>query len=60
MVSNEVSTIGQALESNLKSKEVISTTFWNTFEDHEASHRSEIFQQFFMIVFEICQNGNEK
>ena len=35
-------------------------TFWKTFEDHEASHRSETFQPLFKKVLELCENGNEE
>ena len=59
-VSNEGSTVGQAVESNLKGKEALIVTFWNTFEDHEASHRSETFQPLFKQVLELCENGNEE
>jgi len=50
-VSNEGSTIGQAVESDLKGREALIVTFWNTFDDHERSHRSDTFQP---------QNGNEE
>lgn len=60
MVSNEGSSIGQAVESPLKGKEALITTFWNTFEDHEASHKSETFQPLFEAVLELCENGNEE
>ena len=59
-VSNEGSTIGQAVESDLKGKEALIITFWNTFEDHEESHRSETFQPLFEKVLECCENGNEE
>jgi hypothetical protein len=59
-VSNEGSTIGQAVESDLKGKEALIVTFWNTFEEHEASHRSETFQPLFQQVLELCENGNEE
>lgn len=59
-VSNEGSTIGQAVESPLKDKEALIITFWNSFEDHEASHRSETFQPLFQEVLELCENGNEE
>jgi len=59
-VSNEGSTVGQAVESDLKGKEALIVTFWNTFEDHEASHRSETFQPLFKKVLELCENGNEE
>jgi len=59
-VSNEGSTIGQAVESDLQGKEALIVTFWNTFEDHEASHRSETFQPLFEQVLELCENGNEE
>ena len=59
-VSNEGSTIGQAVESDLKGKEALIVTFWNTFEDHEESHRSETFQPLFKQVLELCENGNEE
>ena len=59
-VSNEGSTVGQAVESELKGKEALIVTFWNTFEDHEASHRSETFQPLFKKVLELCENGNEE
>jgi hypothetical protein len=60
MVSNEGSTIGQAVESPLKGKEALIVTFWQSFEQHEQSHRSETFQPLFRKVLEICENGNEE
>ena len=59
-ISNEGSTIGQAVESDLKGKEALIITFWNSFEEHEESHRSETFQPLFKQVIEICENGNEE
>ena len=59
-VSNEGSTVGQAVESDLKGKEALIITFWNSFEDHEQSHRSETFQPLFKQVLELCENGNEE
>lgn len=60
MVSNEGSTIGQAVDSELKDKEALIITFWDSFEEHEASHRSETFQPLFEEVLELCENGNEE
>ena len=59
-VSNEGSTIGKAVESPMKDKEALIITFWNSFEDHEASHKSETFQPLFESVLELCENGNEE
>lgn len=59
-ISNEGSTVGQAVESDLKGKEALIITFWKSFEEHEASHRSETFQPLFMDVLELCENGNEE
>jgi hypothetical protein len=59
-ISNEGSTIGQAVESELKDKEALIVTFWNSMEDHERSHRSETFQPLFRRVLELCENGNEE
>lgn len=59
-VSNEGSTIGQAVESEMKGKEALIITFWRTFEEHEASHRSETFQPLFQEVLNLCENGNEE
>jgi hypothetical protein len=59
-VSNEGSTIGQAVENPLKDREALIVTFWQSFEDHERSHRSETFQPLFMKVLELCENGNEE
>ena len=59
-VSNEGSTIGQAVESPMKDKEALIITFWKTFEDHEESHKSETFQPLFKAVLELCENGNEE
>lgn len=59
-VSNEGSTIGQAVESPLKGKEALIITFWDSFEDHEESHKSETFQPLFQQVLEVCENGNEE
>jgi len=59
-VSNEGSTIGQAVESPMKDREALIITFWNSFEEHEASHRSETFQPLFQQVLELCENGNEE
>ncbi|AKJ94676.1 MULTISPECIES: hypothetical protein [Thioalkalivibrio] len=59
-VSNEGSTIGQAVESPMKDKEALIITFWNSFDEHEASHQSETFQPLFQQVLELCENGNEE
>ena len=59
-VSNEGSTIGQAVDNPLKDKEALIVTFWQSFEDHERSHRSETFQPLFKKVLELCENGNEE
>jgi hypothetical protein len=59
-VSNEGSTIGQAVESPMKGKEALIVTFWTTFENHERSHRSETFQPLFQQVLDLCENGNEE
>ncbi len=60
MVSNEGSTIGKAVASPLKDREALIITFWNSFEEHEASHRSDTFQPLFAKVLELCENGNEE
>jgi len=59
-ISNEGSSAGQAVASPLKGKEAMIVTFWNSFEDHERSHRSDTFQPLFMNVLELCENGNEE
>lgn len=59
-ISNEGSTIGKAVDTGLKEREALIVTFWNTFEDHETSHRSDTFQPLFMQVLELCVNGNEE
>lgn len=59
-VSNEGSTVGQAVESPLKGKEALIVTFWRSMEEHEASHRSETFQPLFKDVLALCENGNEE
>ncbi|MCG8428727.1 MAG: ligand-binding protein SH3 [Chromatiales bacterium] len=60
LISNEGSTTGQAVESDLKGKEALIVTFWSSFEDHERSHRSDTFQPLFKQVLELCENGNEE
>ena len=59
-ISNEGSTVGQAVASPLKGKEALIVTFWRTFDEHEASHRSDTFQPLFEQVLELCENGNEE
>lgn len=59
-ISNEGSTVGQAVHSPLKDKEALIVTFWRSFEDHEQSHRSPTFQPLFRKVLELCENGNEE
>ena len=59
-VSNEGSTVGQAVESPLKGKEALIVTFWRSFEEHEESHKSDSFQPLFRQVLELCENGNEE
>ncbi len=59
-VSNEGSTLGQAVESPMKGKEALIVTFWKTFDDHEKSHRSDTFQPLFQKVLDLCENGNEE
>lgn len=59
-VSNEGSTAGQVLENPLKGREALVVTFWNSFTEHEESHRSTTFQPLFQRVLDICENGNEE
>jgi uncharacterized membrane protein YqiK len=59
-ISNEGSTVGQAVASPLKGREALIITFWNSFAQHEESHRSPTFQPLFREVIEICENGNEE
>ncbi len=59
-VSNEGSTVGQAVASPLKDREALIVTFWRSFEEHEESHRSATFQPLFRQVLELCENGNEE
>jgi len=59
-VSNEGSTIGQAVESPLKGKEALIITFWRSFAEHEESHKPPTFQPLFREVLELCENGNEE
>ena len=59
-ISNEGSTVGQAVESDLKGREALIITFWNSFDEHEESHRSDTFQPLFQEVIDICENGNEE
>src|SRR3989344_2094485 len=59
-ISNEGSTIGQAVKSPLKDQEALIVTFWRSFEEHEQSHRSDSFQPLFKKVLELCENGNEE
>lgn len=60
MISNEGSTVGQAVASPLKDREALIVTFWRSFEEHEASHRSQTFQPLFRQALELCENGNEE
>jgi hypothetical protein len=59
-ISNEGSTIGQPVDSDLTAREALIITFWRSFEEHEESHRSETFQPLFSKVLELCENGNEE
>ena len=59
-ISNEGSTIGQAVDNKLKDKEALVITFWDSFDQHEASHQSNTFQPLFRGVLELCENGNEE
>ncbi|MEW8337581.1 MAG: ligand-binding protein SH3 [Candidatus Thiodiazotropha sp.] len=59
-ISNEGSTIGQAVASDLKDREALIVTFWRSFAEHEQSHRSDSFQPLFRQVLELCENGNEE
>ena len=59
-VSNEGSTIGKPVDSPLAGKEALIITFWDSFENHEKSHKSETFQPLFKEVLALCENGNEE
>lgn len=59
-VSNEGSTMGQAVDSPLKDREALVITFWRSLREHEESHRSDTFQPLFKDVLELCENGNEE
>ncbi|HOP16182.1 MAG: ligand-binding protein SH3 [Gammaproteobacteria bacterium] len=59
-ISNEGSTIGKPVDDALKGREALIVTFWRSFAEHEASHRSATFQPLFRRVLELCENGNEE
>ena len=59
-ISNEGSTVGQALDSDLKNRESLIITFWKSYDDHENSHKSDSFQPLFKKVIDVCENGNEE
>ena len=59
-ISNEGSTIGQPVDTTLKEREALIITFWDSFEHHEESHKSDTFQPLFQRVLELCENGNEE
>ncbi len=59
-ISNEGSTVGKPVDNGLKDREALIVTFWRSFAEHEASHRSETFQPLFRKVLELCENGNEE
>ena len=44
----------------MKDKEALIITFWNSFVNHEESHKSNTFQPLFKKVLECCENGNEE
>jgi hypothetical protein len=44
----------------MKDREALIITFWDSFEEHEQSHRSDTFQPLFRKVLELCENGNEE
>jgi hypothetical protein len=60
LISNEGSTVGQAVTSPLAGREALIVTFWRSFEEHEQSHRSPTFQPLFRRVLDLCENGNEE
>lgn len=60
MISNEGSTVGQAVTSPLAGREALIITFWKSFAEHEESHKSATFQPLFREVLELCENGNEE
>ncbi len=60
MISNEGSTTGQAVASPFRDREALIVTAWRSFDEHEASHRSQTFQPLFAKVLELCENGNEE
>jgi hypothetical protein len=60
IISNEGSTVGQNVASELQNREALIVTFWNSFQDHEESHKSDTFQPLFERVLELCENGNEE
>ena len=55
-ISNEGSTIGQPVSNPLKEREALIVTFWRSFSDHEASHRSATFQPLFREVLALCES----
>lgn len=59
-ISNEGSTVGQAVESPFKDREALIVTFWRSFAEHEESHKSPTFQPLFRDMLELCENGNEE
>ena len=56
----EINRIGKPVDDALKDREALIVTFWRSFAEHEASHRSDTFQPLFRRVLELCENGNEE
>ena len=68
-ISNEGSTVGQAIKDENTDKEALIVTFWNpaeidgekvdAFKAHEISHQQETFQPLFKEVLELAESANE-
>ena len=48
------------MQKPLQDKEALIATFWQSFEEHERSRRSDTFQPLFNKVLERRENGNEE
>ena len=58
-ISIEGSSAGKAVSSEMKDKEFLIITFWESFEAHEASHKHDEFNSLFNRVLEISESAEE-
>ena len=58
-ISIEGSTAGKVVDTEMKDREFLIVTFWDSFEEHEESHKHAGFNKLFTDFLDLCETADE-